>query len=219
MKRYIVKTPGFVKTLYPKRIWSLPKGEKDIYLTFDDGPILRVTPWVLETLKSFNAKATFFCIGKNVLENPEIFLQILRDGHTVGNHTHNHLNAQNTKTDTYIDNALKAQKALAETAEKEYSAIIQKQALFRPPYGKLNSLKAKRLHQKGYKIVMWDVLSGDFDQTLTKEKCLENVLKNTKNGSIVIFHDSIKAEKNLRYALPKVLAHFSEKGFSFKAIP
>lgn len=219
MKKYLVKTPGFVKTLYPKRIWSLSKGEKDIYLTFDDGPIPVVTPWVLETLKSFEAKAIFFCIGKNVLENPEIFRQILRDGHTVGNHTQNHLNARNTKTDIYIDNVLKAQESLEETAEKEYSKTIHEQILFRPPYGKLSFSKAKKLQKKGYKIVMWDVLSGDFDQTLTKEKCLENVLKNTKNGSIIIFHDSIKAEKKLRYALPKVLTHFSEKGFSFKAIP
>ncbi|MEX2349312.1 MAG: polysaccharide deacetylase family protein [Flavobacteriaceae bacterium] len=218
MKKYLVKTPGILKALYPKRLWSLSKEKKTIYLTFDDGPIPIITPWVLETLKNFNAKATFFCIGKNVLENPEIFRQILRDGHTVGNHTQNHLNAQNIKTDIYIDNVLKAQKALAKTAEKEYSAIIQKQALFRPPYGKLSSSKAKKLQKKGYKIVMWDVLSGDFDKTISKEKCLENVLKNTNNGSIIIFHDSIKAEKNLRYALPKVLAHFSEKGFVFKAI-
>tara|TARA_R110000850_G_scaffold199977_1_gene326158 strand:+ start:64617 stop:65276 length:660 start_codon:yes stop_codon:yes gene_type:complete len=219
LKKYLVKTPGIVKALYPKRRWSFTKEQKDIYLTFDDGPIPRVTPWVLETLKAFDAKATFFCIGKNVLENPEVFRKVLREGHTVGNHTQNHLNAQNTKADSYIDNVLKAQQALEETAEEEHSKALQEQLLFRPPYGKLSSFKAKKLQHKGYKIVMWDVLSGDFDHTITQEKCLENVLKNTENGSIVIFHDSIKAEKNLRYALPKVLAHFSEKGCAFKAIP
>lgn len=218
MKKYIVKTPGIVKALYPKRLWSLSKEKKTIYLTFDDGPIPIVTPWVLDTLTAFQAKATFFCIGRNVQDHPEIFRQILREGHTVGNHTQNHLNAQNTEIDAYIDNTLKAQHALEETAEEEYSQTIKKQLLFRPPYGKLNASKAKKLLGLGYKIVMWDVLSGDFDQNLTKEKCLENVLKNSKNGSIIIFHDSIKAEKNLRYALPKVLAHFSEKGFVFKAI-
>ncbi len=204
----MVKIPFFVPYLYPKRLWHLSRKEKTIYLTFDDGPIPVVTPWVLNELNKYNAKATFFCIGKNIEENPEIFKGLIQDGHAVGNHTHNHLNARSTADSIYLENVDQAQKW-----------FDRESVLFRPPYGQLGSVKAKKLQEKGYKIIMWDVLSGDFDQTITKEKCLENVLKNTVNGSIVIFHDSMKAEENLRYILPGVLAHFSEKGFAFKAIP
>lgn len=203
----MVKIPFFVPFFYPKRIWHFSRTEKTIYLTFDDGPIPELTLWVLNELRKHNAKATFFCIGKNIEENPEIFNNLMEEGHTLGNHTNNHLNARNTADSVYMENVDKAQ--------KWFDGVS---VLFRPPYGKLDSKKAGLLTKKGYKIVMWDVLSGDFDQTITKEKCLENVLKNTENGSIVIFHDSIKAEKNLRYCLPKVLAHFSEKGYAFKAI-
>ncbi len=203
----MVKIPFFVPFFYPKRIWHFSRTEKTIYLTFDDGPIPEVTPWVLNELKKYNAKATFFCIGKNIEENPTIFRQIVLDGHTVGNHTRNHLNAHKTSDIDYLQDISDAQHYFDTTLR-----------LFRPPYGKLNSKKTKLLLSKGYKIIMWDVLSADFDQSITEETCLKNVMKNTREGSIVIFHDSKKAAKKLQYVLPKVLAHFSEKGFAFKAI-
>ncbi|MCR9182968.1 MAG: polysaccharide deacetylase family protein [Flavobacteriaceae bacterium] len=207
MKKYVVKIPFFVPYFYPKRVWHFSRTEKTIYLSFDDGPIPEMTPWVLNELEKHNAKATFFCIGKNIEENPTIFQQIRQEGHTVGNHTFNHLNANKVSDREYIENTLKAE---------PYFEKVPK--LFRPPYGKLNSKKANLLINKGYKIVMWDVLSADFDQSITKEACLKNVINNTQEGSIIIFHDSKKAAKNIQYVLPKVLTHFSEKGYRFKAI-
>jgi peptidoglycan-N-acetylglucosamine deacetylase len=206
MKKYVVKVPFFVRFLYPKRLWHFSRKQKAIYLTFDDGPIPEVTAWVLEQLKGFNAKATFFCIGHNIQKHPEIFEQIKTEGHRVGNHTFNHLNASKTSLTEYMENTEQA------------AVFFNKPDFFRPPYGKLDSAKAKALLKKGYKIVMWDVLSADFDQEISPEECFENVIKNAKNGSIIIFHDSLKAEKNLKFALPKVLKYFSEKGFEFKAI-
>jgi len=203
----VVKIPFLVPFFYSKRIWHFPRAEKTIYLTFDDGPIPEVTPWVLNELKKYNAKATFFCVGKNIEENPGIFKQLSMEGHTVGNHTFNHLNANSVSDKDYLENILKAD-TYFEKGPK----------LFRPPYGKLSAKKASKLYKKGYKIVMWDVLSADFDQTITEESCLKNVINNAQNGSIIIFHDSKKAEKNLNYVLPKVLEHFSEKGFTFQAI-
>jgi peptidoglycan-N-acetylglucosamine deacetylase len=206
MKKYVVKVPFFVRFLYPKRLWHFSRKQKTLYLTFDDGPIPEVTPWLLEQLKGFNAKATFFCIGHNIQKHPEIFEQIKTEGHRVGNHTFNHLNASKTSLTEYMENTEQA------------AVFFNKPLLFRPPYGKLDSAKAKALLKKDYKIVMWDVLSADFDQAISPEVCFSNVIKNAKNGSIIIFHDSLKAEKNLKFALPKVLKYYSEKGFEFKAI-
>jgi len=206
MKKYVVKIPFFVKFLYPKRLWHFARKRKALYLTFDDGPIPEVTPWVLKQLEQYNAKATFFCIGANIEKHPDIFKQINAEGHSVGNHTFNHLNASKTSFSEYVENTERA------------AVYFNKPSLFRPPYGKLDTAKAKALSIKGYKIVMWDVLSADFDREISPEDCLSNVIKNAKNGSIVIFHDSLKAEKNLRFALPKVLKHFSENGYVFKAI-
>lgn len=194
--------------LYPNRLWHFLRNEKTIYLTFDDGPIPEVTPWVLDELAKYNARGTFFCIGKNIVENPQIFNRLKQDGHSVGNHTYNHLNAKNSTNKTYL-----------EEVEKTAELIDTASFLFRPPYGKLSLTKERKIKEKGYKIVMWDVLSGDYDSSISRKKCLSNVLKNTRNGSIIIFHDSLKAEKKLRFVLPKVLSYFSEKGFTFKAIP
>ncbi len=202
----MVKIPFFIKFLYPKRLWHFSRKQKTIYLTFDDGPIPEVTPWVLQQLHQHNAKATFFCIGANIEKHPDIFKQIKTHGHSAGNHTFNHLNASKTSITAYIENIERAAK------------YFDKPSLFRPPYGQLDTAKAKALLKKGYKIVMWDVLSADFDRELSPEQCLKNVIDNAKNGSIIIFHDSLKAEKNLRYALPKALGYFSEKGYEFKAI-
>ena len=201
-----VKMPRFIQRLYPERIWAFSREEKSIYLTFDDGPIPEVTPWVLDELKKYNAKATFFCIGENVQKHPEIFQRILSEGHSVGNHTFNHLNGWKTATSEYIENVDKAEGQMGNNSKFK----IQDSRLFRPPYGKITSKQAKILQRKGFKIVMWDIISYDYDANTSPEKCLQNVLKNIKPGSVIVFHDSLKAEKNLRFVLPKVL------GFSIK---
>jgi peptidoglycan/xylan/chitin deacetylase (PgdA/CDA1 family) len=206
MKFYTIKTPSIVQRIFSQYTWRFSSVPKDIYLTFDDGPTPEVTEFVLDQLKKFNAKATFFCIGKNVKNHPEIYQSILTKGHSVGNHTFNHVNGFFTKNQDYLNNVEKA----AECIESN---------LFRPPYGKLTSSQGKGLQKKGYKIVMWGVLSADFDTKITPEKCLENVVKNASNGSIVVMHDSIKAKEKIYYSLPKILAHFTERGFKFKAIP
>ncbi|QAA83258.1 polysaccharide deacetylase family protein [Aequorivita sp. H23M31] len=206
--------PKFVQLLFPERIWTIPNDKDCVYLTFDDGPNPEVTPWVLEELKKHCAKATFFCIGKNVGKRPEIFQQILSEGHSVGNHTFDHLNGWKTKTSEYIENVEKAESRMVNNSEFE----ILNSELFRPPYGRLASKQAKLLKKKGYKIIMWSIISFDYDAKLSKEKCLQNVLKNLKPGSIVVFHDSLKAEKNLRYALPKTLEFIAKKGWKCSSI-
>ena len=173
-------------------------------MTFDDGPIPDVTPWVLEQLAAYSAKATFFMIGDNVQKHPTIYQQVIDEDHRIGNHTFNHFDGWKTANQTYFDNI-----------EKCAEHIDSK--LFRPPYGKLKPSQAKHL-RKQYNIVLWDVLSGDFDKTISSEKCLNNVLRQAKNGSIIVFHDSLKAEKHLRYVLPKVLDFYHKKGFVFRAI-
>ncbi len=207
-----VVTPKILKKAFPNLVWKLPVKSKSIYLTFDDGPTPEITAWTLDILKQFDAKATFFCIGKNVEEHPEIFNNIITDGHAIGNHTYNHLKGWKTKKDDYVNNILKTQKVLFNQKSKSVG-------LFRPPYGQIKPIQIKELSQLGFKIIMWSVLSIDYDITVSKEKCLKNVIDNTSPGDIVVFHDSIKASKNLQYALPKVLEYFSEKGYVFKRIP
>ena len=199
--------------IFSKYTWRFSISKKEIYLTFDDGPTPEITTFVLNELKKHNAKATFFCIGKNISTHPEIFKQIIKEDHSVGNHTQNHLNGWKNKTQDYIKNTLEVERILQLSNFKTL-----KLNLFRPPYGKIKQKQAKYLLSKGYKIIMWSVLSGDFDTNLSKEKCLQNVLKNTSNGSIVVFHDSVKAAEKVKYVLPKVLEYFSKKGFQFKAI-
>jgi peptidoglycan-N-acetylglucosamine deacetylase len=206
---YFVKTPGWLKRIYGTYIWSMPINEKILYLTFDDGPHPEATPFVLKELKKHSALATFFCIGKNVVTYPDIYKQIINEGHSVGNHTYNHLNGWKTNNDDYLkDIAL---------ASHEIDSD-----LFRPPYGRITSFQAKNLKPvmkgKDSKVIMWDVLSGDFDNDCTPQQCLANVLLASVPGSIVVFHDSEKAFPKLEYALPRMLHHFSEKGYLFKAI-
>ncbi len=190
-----------LEIIYPRFLWRMPATEKCIYLTFDDGPIPGVTPWVLEQLTKFNAKATFFCVGENVRKYPETFEQVTRAGHSIGNHTYNHLNGWETPTEDYLDNVRR-------------SGELYPTRLFRPPYGRIKKKQADRvlLH---HRIIMWSVLTRDYAQKLSPEKCLKNAVKNTCNGSVVVFHDSLKARKNLEYVLPRYLEHFSLQGYRF----
>lgn len=225
MKITPTKTPFIVKKLFPDYVWEISTKKKELYLTFDDGPTPDITNWVLDTLKPFNAKATFFCIGDNVNKHPEIFGQIIKNGHSIGNHTHNHIKGWNTETEQYLENVLEAEKTINEQLTNFKSQIPNPighrssvDNIFRPPYGQIKPKQGKQLMALGYKIVMWDVLSFDWDKTVSNQECLNHVISKSKNGSIVVFHDSIKASNNMKFTLPKVLEHFAEKGFSFKAI-
>jgi peptidoglycan/xylan/chitin deacetylase (PgdA/CDA1 family) len=190
--------------MYPDFIWRIPEKEKTIYLTFDDGPIPEVTPWVLEQLEKYDAKATFFCVGENITKHPEVFSQILKHGHSVGNHTYNHLNGWKTQQEEYFANF--------EDFEKQQTTV-----LFRPPYGRIKKKQAIEI-LKTHKIIMWSVLTKDYSSSISEEKCLKNAIKNTSSGSIVLFHDSLKANRNLYYALPRFLEHFSKQGYTFEKL-
>lgn len=207
MKLYLTKTPRIIQRIFKNYTWRFAVKNKVLFLTFDDGPTPEITNWTLDLLKKHKAKATFFCIGKNVIQEPEIYHRIINEGHRVGNHTHNHKNGAKTTIKNYISNFLEAEKNLHNTSK-----------LFRPPYGKIKKKQALKILNLGYKIIMWDVLSADFDQSISKEKCLKNVLKNTKPGSIIVFHDSIKASEKLKYVLPKVLEYYTEKRYKFSTI-
>lgn len=215
MKLYWIKTNSFIKKVFSKFIWDIPNRENKIYLTFDDGPTPEITAWVLNQLQKYNAKATFFCIGDNIRKYPEIFNQVNEDGHAIGNHTFNHLNGWKTSTTEYLENTKLCEDSISNPKSKTYNL---KSKIFRPPYGKLKASQSKKIRQLGYKIIMWDVLSADFDTTISPEKCLANVLQNATSGSVIIFHDSVNAFQNLEYALPKTLEFLKEKGFVFEKI-
>jgi len=209
------RIPRVIKLLYPNRIWDVPTREKNLYLSFDDGPIPEITPWVLDQLKKYNARASFFCIGDNVSKHPDIFRMVVEQGHAVGNHTHNHLNGWRTSVTAYLENVRQAQEVIERELPQETGL---KNVIFRPPYGKIRDVQAKKLQQEGYSVVMWSIVSMDYDQRLSSEKILQNVLKNAGPGSIIVFHDSIKAKKNLKIVLPQVLENFQKQGYSFKAL-
>lgn len=187
--------------------WDTNDNSRSIYLTFDDGPIPIVTPFVLNILKQYNAKATFFCIGDNVRKHPDVFEKVKSDGHAIGNHTFNHLKGWDTADDDYVDNFIQADKLLDTK-------------LFRPPYGRMKKSQLKLLQQvkPDLKAIMWNVLSADFDLDVTPEQCLNNVVKNTGSGDIVLFHDSLKARERMEYALPRAMEIWSREGYSFNAI-
>jgi peptidoglycan/xylan/chitin deacetylase (PgdA/CDA1 family) len=210
-----VKTNYFVKKIFPNYVWDIPNNKNKVFLTFDDGPIPEITEWTLEQLKKYDAKATFFCIGNNIEKHPDIFNNIITHGHAIGNHTFNHLNGWKNSTEDYIENVKLCQSQISNPKSHPSDSELAQQILnlFRPPYGKIKPSQSRILRKLGYKIIMWDILSYDFDQTITPEKCLDNVLKNVVNGSIIVFHDNVKAEQNLKYALPKTLAFLKEKGF------
>jgi len=203
---YTPYMPSWLTRLFPSMVWKITTNEKALYLTFDDGPHKTATPFVLDVLKQYNAKATFFCIGKNVQAQPGIYERILNEGHSVGNHTFNHLNGWDTKNQLYIKDI-------------EAAADYIDAKLFRPPYGKVSPFVARMLRLKlNYTIIMWHVLSGDFDEKISPQKCAENVLLHSKPGSIIVFHDSTKAWSRMHYALPKILEYFNKEGYTFKAI-
>jgi peptidoglycan/xylan/chitin deacetylase (PgdA/CDA1 family) len=206
MKLSWVKTHWSIKKLFSNYIWDIPNNENKVYLTFDDGPTPEITEWTLQQLKIYNAKATFFCIGDNIRKYPEIFQKVIAEEHSIGNHTFNHLNGWKTSDVDYIKNSQLCQS----TIHNQPSKINN---VFRPPYGKIKPSQSKKLRKLGYKIIMWDVLSEDFDTKISPEQCLENVLKNVTSGSIIVFHDSKKAYRNLEYTLPRTLEFLKEKEF------
>ncbi|MFD0750641.1 polysaccharide deacetylase family protein [Mucilaginibacter calamicampi] len=204
---YLVKTPWLLKKIYPQLIWDNDKRNRTIYLTFDDGPIPIVTPFVLNILEQYKAKATFFCIGDNANKHTDIFEKVKAAGHAIGNHTFNHLKGWDTKDEVYVSNFLKADELLHTQ-------------LFRPPYGRIKRSQIKLLKKRSpnLQIIMWDVLSGDFDVNLSPAKCLQNVLKHTRPGSIIVFHDSLKAFDRLEYVLPRAMEVWSKEGYTFSRL-
>ncbi|WP_396151201.1 polysaccharide deacetylase family protein [Flavobacterium sp.] len=208
-----IKTSPIIKSIFSNYVWSIPNHEKKVFLTFDDGPIPEITDWVLDQLKVYNYKATFFCIGNNIEKHPEVFNKLIEEGHAIGNHTFNHFKGWNTPNKTYFKEV-----ELCEVEIQKSSIVNLKSKLFRPPYGKIKPSQSRRLRKLGYKIIMWDVLSADYKKENSKEKCLENVLKNVESGSIIVFHDSIKAFPNLEYVLPKTLQFLSENGYQCEII-
>jgi peptidoglycan-N-acetylglucosamine deacetylase len=207
---FVHKTNFLMRALYPDFIWKIPTEKKEIFLTFDDGPIPEVTEFVLEELEKYQAKATFFCIGGNIEKYPNIFQKVVNQQHTIGNHTFNHVRGWDVSHDYYLENFRICEQAIT-THNSQLTTI------FRPPFGRIKRSQAKEI-LKTHQIVMWDVLTGDYDQSLYKERVLSKSLEHIDKGSIVLFHDSIKASKNMMHALPRVLEHFSEQGFIFKSM-
>ena len=205
---YLIQTPKLLRALSPSFAeWDqvVQQQEPAVYLTFDDGPHPTATPFVLEQMAKYEAKGTFFCIGKNVIEYPQVYESIIQQGHSIGNHTHNHLNGWKTKTKQYIENTQQA-------------AQYINSKLFRPPYGRIKRMQAEELRKSGYRLIMWSLLSGDFDVNLAPQRCLENVVFHLKPGDIVVFHDSQKAWERMSYALPRVLEHCKKNKWTVKAL-
>lgn len=200
----IEQTPDFIRKLIPGAVWRLPQKEKTVYLTFDDGPIPEVTPWVLDLLRKYNIKATFFCVGDNVRKHPEVFKMLVSAGHSVGNHTFNHLQGFKVKSDKYVENV-------------ELADAYIRSNLFRPPHGHLRIRQGTRLSKK-FRFVMWDVITRDYNRKLSGEYVLNVVKRYVRNGSIIVFHDSIKAEKNMKYSLPRAIEFLLSEGYKFEKI-
>jgi peptidoglycan-N-acetylglucosamine deacetylase len=206
------RTPFFLPWLYPSLTWRLPTEEKIIYLTFDDGPVPGATHFVLENLAKFNAKGTFFCIGDNIRKHPDVFAKIVSDGHAIGNHTFNHLKGWSTPLDRYVENVKLFDDHLTSSIPPRTSSL----QLFRPPYGRITRAQIEAL--QSYRIIMWDVLSYDYQKLGNVENHLRGTISATRPGSIVVFHDSYKAEPNTQFILPRYLKHFADKGYTFLAI-
>lgn len=207
----IYRAPFFLPWLYPTLTWRLPTTEKQLYLTFDDGPVPGPTDFVLETLSKHTIKATFFCIGDNVRKHPEVFKNVVAQGHVIGNHTFNHVKGWKTPLNDYVENTTQCDSIVEALNSKPGTTN-----LFRPPYGRITRAQIKAL--SNYRIVMWDVLTHDYDQAKSPEACLKNSIRATRNGSIIVFHDSLKAERNMSYALPRYIDHFLGKGYNFNVL-
>lgn len=201
----IVKPPYLIRKSFPQLLWEVKTTDKEIFLTFDDGPHPEITPLVLDILDEYKAKATFFCVGENVEKYPKTYASILKNGHITGNHSYNHLNGWKTINSTYFENIEKA-------------ASLINSNLFRPPYGRIKPSQIKNL-KPHFKIIMWTVATYDFSKKVTPEQCHENAIQKSKAGSIVVFHDSEKARENLLSVLPAFLEHFQNKGYTFPLIP
>lgn len=200
---FIEQPPLLYRLLYPNAVWRIENPErKTVYLTFDDGPIPEITPWVLDVLDKYAVKATFFCVGDNVRKHPYIFREVIERGHRVGNHTFNHLQGWQHSPKKFLRNTEIAKEWISST-------------LFRPPHGHIRMKQSAQLHRSGYRLIMWDVVTRDYSKRVSPERVLRNVKKYTRNGSIIVFHDSLKAEKNLRYALPKAIEWLLEEGYEF----
>jgi peptidoglycan-N-acetylglucosamine deacetylase len=205
--RILIRTPWWLKQLYPSCVWDIKGDEKKLYLSFDDGPHPTITPFVLDELKKHNAKATFFCIGENVQKYPELYQRYIDEGHAVGNHTQHHINGWKTEDKVYLEDI------------KEAGQYIQSD-LFRPPYGRISRSQIRKLHQAipGQKIVMWNILAGDWVPELAPEKCYDRMKRRISGGDIIVLHESDKAWDRMSYVLPRLLADFSAKGNSFQGI-
>lgn len=206
----IHKIPTWVQHIFSGYVWQQNTSDKSIYLTFDDGPVPEITEWVLAQLKAFNAMATFFMVGQNIERYNDVFFKVVSGGHAIGNHTYSHLKGWRTSTKEYIAN-------VAKCAEVIQARMQEAPSLFRPPYGRIKPRQASLLRNH-YNLIMWSVLSADYDAGLSQENCLQRTIKATEPGSIIVFHDSKKAWKNLEFVLPKYLAHFAKLGYSFKAL-
>ena len=201
---FIEQVPGFVRNLFPKALWRMNPDEKAVYLTFDDGPIPVITPWVVDLLGHYGIKATFFMVGDNVRKHPQEYKLVVDAGHRVGNHTFNHLKGLFTDTPEYIENVEKA------------DALIHSN-LFRPPHGMLRRSQYKEL-SKRYQFVMWDLVTRDYSKRLSGEEVLGILKRLVRNGSIITFHDSLRSEENLKYALPRAIEWLLEQGYEFKVL-
>jgi peptidoglycan/xylan/chitin deacetylase (PgdA/CDA1 family) len=204
------KTPAFIKKLMPGYTWHKPSDGKQLYLTFDDGPIPVVTPFVLEQLAQFQAKGTFFCVGDNIRRHPEVAQEVLQQGHVLANHTFHHLKGWQTPLEQYMHNVQQCELELEKVQGGEAS-----KKLFRPPHGRITGRQARELRERGYELIMWDMLTNDYDRTLRPEDCLQKAIRYTQSGSIIVFHDSLKAQRNLQYVLPRFMEHFASSGYTF----
>ena len=206
--RYFVKTPWWIKKLYPGCVWDIEPKHKTLYLSFDDGPHPTITPYILNLLKQYNARATFFCIGENVVKFPGIYRQLTEQDHLTGNHTQHHFNGWKTNDEDYIRDIMEAHDKIGSN-------------LFRPPYGRIKRSQIRLLEEKypAIKIIMWNILAGDWDENLKPGKCFEQIKSRISDGDIIVFHDTDKAFKRLEYVLPRLLKYYSEKGYQFKKIP
>ena len=206
---YPNKTGNVFRYLMPACTWQSKTENKEIFLTFDDGPIPIVTEWVLDVLDEYDAKATFFCVGDNIAKHPTLFEKVFERGHAIGNHTYNHLKGWKTENEAYYANIQKWEDTITALGFK-----LNNKPLFRPPYGQISYAQSRHL-RKYYEIVMWSIITGDFDKTLNKENCLRKSVQMSESGSVIVFHDSLKSEENIRYILPKYLEQVKDKGLSF----